>query len=161
MAEAERPNIFEPELEFDESDPEGYRAGMDRVGTRLGAGRTGISVYELPPGQANCPYHYELADEEWLVVVSGRPTLRTPEGEEELAPGAIAYFPTGPAGAHKIANRTDEAVRMVMFGENRWPAVTVYPDSDKIGVFGGADRTDNVMVHRSADVDYFDGEPGT
>ncbi len=39
--------------------PDGFRRNSTRVGTRLGAARTGLSVYELPPGQAVGPYHYE------------------------------------------------------------------------------------------------------
>ena len=43
-----------------------------RVGTPLGAARTGLSVDELPPGQAVGPDPYENLDEEWLLVDSGR-----------------------------------------------------------------------------------------
>ena len=53
---------------------------MLRFGPQVGATRTGTSVYELPPGQAICPYHYEYGEEEWLLVLVGRPTLRTPAG---------------------------------------------------------------------------------
>lgn len=154
----ERANVHDCEFEYDDSDPEGYRAGMFRPGPGLGARETGMSVYELPPGQSICPYHYEYAEEEWLVVVSGRPTLRTPAGEEQLAPGDVAFFPLGPDGAHKISNATDEPARVIMFSNTRWPAATVYPDSDKIGVYTDPDRRDNVIVHRSAVVGYFDGE---
>ena len=158
MAAAKRPNVFEPDLEHDADDPEGYRAGMDRMGPKLGAERLGASVYELPPGQSICPYHYEWAEEEWLIVIAGRPTLRMPDGEEELAPGEVVCFPVGPASAHKITNRSDEPVRVLMFSEVKHPAATVYPDSDKVGIFTDRERTDNVMVRRSSSVDYFDGE---
>ncbi len=158
MADAKRPNVFEPDLEWDSDDPEGYRAGMDRMGPKLGAERLGASVYELPPGQSICPYHYEWAEEEWLIVLAGRPTLRTPEGEEVLKPGEVVCFPVGPASAHKVTNGTDEPVRVLMFSEVKWPAATAYPDSDKVGVFTDRERTDNVMVRRSSGVEYFDGE---
>ena len=97
------------------SDPEGFRAGMFRFGKQLGAKETGIDVYELPPGQAICPYHYEYGEEEWLLVLEGRPTLRTPEGEEEIGPWEMVFFPTGPDGAHSVRNKTDETVRVLMF----------------------------------------------
>jgi len=157
MADPGRPNIFEPDQEFDDSDPEGYRAGMSRPGRRLGAQSTGLSVYELPPGQSICPYHFEYAEEEWLVVVSGRPTLRTPQGESELAPGDVAFFTTGPDGAHKISNMTKENARVLMFSDVKQPAVSEYPDSGKVGVFVG-ERSRNLMVRRESDVDYYDGE---
>jgi hypothetical protein len=37
------------------------------------------------------------------------------------------------------------------------PAATVYPDSDKIGIWTG-NSDDDVMVPRTAGVDYFHGE---
>ncbi|MEO7198430.1 MAG: cupin domain-containing protein [Solirubrobacterales bacterium] len=154
----ERPNIFEPVLEFDEADPEGYRAGMDRMGPRVGGARLGASVYELPPGQSICPYHYEHGEEEWLIAISGRPILRTPEGESELAPGDVVCFRRGPTGAHKVTNRTEEVARVLMFSDVTHPAVSVYPDSDKIGVYTDPARTDNVIVKRSSGVEYYEGE---
>ena len=49
--------------------PDGFRRSSARVGTQLGAARSGLSVYELPPGQAVSPYHYEHPAEEWLLVL--------------------------------------------------------------------------------------------
>lgn len=63
-----RMNIGRPEFARDDSDPDGFRAGMARIGKLLGAAETGVSVYELPPGQAICPYHYECGEEEWLLA---------------------------------------------------------------------------------------------
>ncbi len=158
MGDRARANIFEPSLERDPSDPEGYRAAMDRMGPRVGAQRLGASVYELPADQSICPYHYEHAEEEWAIVLSGHPLLRTPDGEEELAPGDVLCFLPGPSGAHKLTNRADEPARILMFSEVKHPAVTVYPDSDKLGVFTGGDRSDDVIVKRSSGVEYFEGE---
>src|SRR5439155_23733527 len=95
-----RINIASPVFSYDATDPEGFRAGMARLGKALGAERTGISVYELPPGQAICPYHYEYGEEEWLLVLEGRPTLRHPEGSDSLAPWDAVLFPRGAEGAH-------------------------------------------------------------
>jgi uncharacterized cupin superfamily protein len=158
MADPERPNVFAPDLEWDPDDPDGYRAGMDRMGPKLGAQRLGASVYELPPGQAICPYHYELSEEEWLVVLSGRPTLRTPSGEEELAPGVVVCFPPGPASAHKVVNASEEPARVLMFSEVNHPAITVYPDSDKVGIYTGGDCGDDRILRREPNLEYFDGE---
>ena len=150
-------NIQSPDFGYDSDDPEGFRSGLYRFGPDLGAQRTGASVYELPPGQAICPYHYEHGEEEWLLVVEGRPTLRHPEGSEELVPWDVVCFPPGPEGAHGVRNHTDETVRVLMFSEVVYPTVTVYPDSDKIGIYT-RDRQDNLMVKRSSGVDYYDGE---
>jgi uncharacterized cupin superfamily protein len=78
---------------YDDDDPQGYRVGMDRFGPAIGAAMMGGSVYELPPGQSNCPYHYEYGDEEWLIVLSGKVAVRGPDGEEELDPGDVVCFP--------------------------------------------------------------------
>jgi len=152
-----RINIGTPEFTWDDSDPEGFRAGMARLGGLLGAKETGISVYELPPGQSICPYHYECGEEEWLLVLSGNPTLRTPDGEERLAPWDVACFPRGPEGAHAVRNETAETARVLMFSTVVTPTATVYPDSDKVGIWTGDKETD-VLVRRSSRVGYYDGE---
>ena len=146
-----------PTFAYDADDPAGFRAGRARLGARLGAERTGATVWELPPGQAICPYHYEYAEEEWLLVLSGRPTVRHPDGAEELEPWDVVLFPTGPDGAHQVRNDGDEPARVLMFSTVMHPAATVYPDSDKIAVWTG-NRADDVIVERSSGVDYFKGE---
>lgn len=153
----QRANLSKLRIEYDESDPEGYRVGMARFGPSIGASKLGASVYELPPGQSVCPYHYEYPEEEWLIVLDGRPTLRHPAGEDELAPDDVVCFPTGPEGAHKVTNRTEETVRVLMFSTRTETAVSVYPDSDKFGVWTG-NKDDNVIVRRSSHVDYYEGE---
>ncbi len=150
-------NVASPKFTYDPEDAEGFRAGTFRCGPDVGASRLGATVYELPPGEAVCPYHYEYSEEEWLLVLEGRPTVRHAEGSEQLSPWDVVCFPVGPEGAHGVRNETDETVRVLMFSEVEYPAVTVYPDSDKIGVYTPG-RRDNVIVRRSSSVDYYDGE---
>jgi uncharacterized cupin superfamily protein len=150
-------NIHDAEPEFDEADPEGYRAGMTRIGKEIGARLLGATIYELPIGQSNSAYHYEYGNEEWLVVLSGRPSVRHPGGEEELAPGDVVCFVPGPEGAHKLTNRGEEPARVLMVSTQHDPAVVVYPDSDKIGIWPGEAR-DNLLVRRESRVDYWDRE---
>jgi uncharacterized cupin superfamily protein len=154
-----RVNIGSPEFKYDPTDPPGFRSGMLRFGPQLDASQLGASVYELPPGQAICPYHYELVEEEWLLVLEGRPSVRHPEGTDRLEPWDAVCFPTGKEGAHAVRNETDETVRVLMFSRVEHPAVTIYPDSDKVGVYTG-DEDDDVIVPRSSDVDYWHGETG-
>jgi uncharacterized cupin superfamily protein len=154
-----RLNISQPTFQYDPEDPDGFRSGMFRMGTLLDAEQLGASVYELPPGQSICPYHYEYAEEEWLIVLAGRPTLRHPEGEDILEPWDVVKFPTGPDGAHGVRNDTPQAARVLMFSTVRTPAATVYPDSDKIAIWTG-NKDDDLMVRRTSGVDYFDGEGG-
>jgi uncharacterized cupin superfamily protein len=154
-----RVSLSSPSFEYDTSDPEGFRAGMFRFGPQLGAVDTGASLYEIPPGQAICPYHYEYGEDEWVLALSGRPSVRTPEGTEQLEPLDMVFFPKGAEGAHQVRNDTDEAVRVLMWSTIVVPTATAYPDSDKVGVWTG-DKSENVMVRRSSAVDYYDGESG-
>lgn len=153
-----RINIAAPQFEYDAEDPDGFRSGLARLGKLLGGPeQSGVSVYELPPGQAICPYHYEVGEEEWLLVLAGEPTLRHPEGSERLARWDAVFFEKGPAGAHGVRNETEETVRVLMFSTVVVPTATVYPDSDKVGIWTGDPETD-VMVRRESKVEYFDGE---
>jgi uncharacterized cupin superfamily protein len=153
----ERVNISDPTFRYDPNDPEGYRAGLYRFGQQLGAKDTGTSVYELPPGQAVCPYHYEYGEEEWLLVLAGRPSVRTPDGVEQLEPFDVVFFPKGPAGAHQVRNDTDETARVLMWSTVVVPTATAYPDSGKVGVWTGV-KEEDVMVVRSSSVEYYHGE---
>jgi uncharacterized cupin superfamily protein len=152
-----RASFLNESIEYDTSDPEGYRAGVVKVSRALGAEALAVNVFELPAGQSVCPYHYEY-EEEWLVVLDGSVVVRTPEGEETLARGEIVRFPKGPPGAHKVTNRGQPSAQIMMFSSAHEPAVTVYPDSDKIGVWPG-NPDDHVMLRRAdGAVGYFDGE---
>jgi uncharacterized cupin superfamily protein len=91
----------------------------------------GASVYELGPGNF-VVYHFHHRSEELLIVLRGRPTLRTPEGERELADGDVVHFPAGPDGAHALLNRTDEPVRYLMAGNRESPEVVEYPDLGQV-----------------------------
>ncbi|HXV33917.1 MAG TPA: cupin domain-containing protein [Gaiellaceae bacterium] len=157
MSDLRRVNLFSVPAEESSERPDGYRLAFARLGPSLGASRLGASVYDLPPGQSSFPYHYEYGCEEWLLVVAGRPTLRHPGGEDELEPGDLVGFPEGPEGAHKVTNRTEETVRIMILSTKGWPGVAVYPDSDKVGLFT-EDGADDVMVRRESDVGYWDRE---
>ena len=141
-----------------ENDRDGYRHRRAVIGPRLGGGELlGGTLYELPPGERTWPYHYELGCEEWLVVVSGRPTLRTPEGERDLEPGDVAVFPEGPAGAHKVSNRTDEPCRVLLLSSKSPLAIVHYPDSGKVGLWS-QDEGYQAMLRIEPKLDYWEGE---
>jgi uncharacterized cupin superfamily protein len=149
-------NLFDDDrLAVDEDEPDGYRAPYAKPGDRLGARLLGASVVLLHQGQAVCPYHYELVEEEWLVVLSGAPTVRTPDGEQVAAPGDVICFPRGPAGAHKISNAAADPARVLIVSERSPCAAAVYEDSDKIGVFGPELR---LLFRRGDARDYWEGE---
>ena len=116
--------------------------------------RIGCSVYELEPGQALCPYHYE-GDEEWIVVLEGSPSVRHPDGTDVLVAGDTAAFPAGPEGAHKVFNASAEVTRFLMLSTKDETWYTVYPDSNKIQFGNGRERS---LVRLGENLGYYDGE---
>jgi uncharacterized cupin superfamily protein len=150
-------NLFrgETDLAPDGTEPPGYLCHAVRLGPKLGASRLGMTIYDLPPGEAICPYHFEWTDEEWLLVVSGSPTLRTPDGETTLSAGDIACFPAGPSGAHHVRNAAEGPARVAVFSTKNEFGIAEYPDSDKVGIWAG---DAHYMLRRAAHLDYWDGE---
>jgi uncharacterized cupin superfamily protein len=132
--------------------------GRIDVTRSLGSTATAMFIYDLSPGQVQCPYHYEY-EEEWLLVVNGTVVLRAPDGNHTLERGDLVRFPAGPAGAHKLMNQSDSPTRTLMFSSARVPAVSVYPDSDKIGVWPG-DEENDLVFKRDTAVPWSEGEEG-
>ena len=135
--------------------PEGFGARDLDLGSLIGGEHLGGTLLELPPGQRAWPYHWEAAQEEWLIVLSGTPTVRTPEGEELLAAGDVVCFEPGPSGAHQISNASGAPCRIVMLSDRVPVNVVVYPDSGKVGV-----RTPWLGSNfpQAAAVEYWEGE---
>ena len=115
-----------------------------------------VSVYEIPPGKAAYPYHYHHKNEETFYILSGEGILRTPNGERKVSAGDLLFFPTGPAGAHKLTNCSDtENLTYLDFDVVHDVDIAVYPDSDKIGIWGmGINR----IYPQDRNVDYYEGE---
>jgi uncharacterized cupin superfamily protein len=124
----------------------------------------GCSLYELPPGKRSWPYHYHTGNAEAMYVLTGSGLLRADEDEYELRAGDYVSCPAGPEGAHRVVNDGDETLRYLAMSTMRDPDVTVYPDSDKVGVFAGAppggegDRDVAGYFERDGDVRYWEGE---
>jgi uncharacterized cupin superfamily protein len=146
-----------------ELDPEGeyYRPGYPRRSTAvdeaIGGNAIGGAIYELEEGERVCPYHYHHGVEEWVVVLAGTPSVRTADGEQPLRRGDVVCFPGSPEGAHTVHGPG----RVLMLSHEVWPAVVVYPDSDKVGARPGPPGTfieDRGNFRRSDAVDYWEGE---
>lgn len=154
-------NIYRPTFEDGER-PEGFRSRRARIGYELGSELIGASLWELPPGEAAYPYHFHYSDEELVIVLSGRPSLRTADGVRELEEGEALHFPLGEEGAHQILNRSEEIATFLAISSSGRPDVVVYPDSDKIGFGERLPRGGGLRAffHRGDGVDYFDGETG-
>jgi len=152
-------NINEPVFDEPREHP-GFRCQRARLSRQAGSKRLGLSLWELPPGEAAYPYHYHLTEEELVLVLAGTPSLRTPDGWRELQEGEVVPFLRGEQGGHQLVNRTADVVRFLAFSTNGEPDIVLYPDSGKLGAYGrlplgGGLRT----MFRLADaVDYYDGE---
>lgn len=96
------------------------------------------AVWELEPGSHGVPYHFHHGTEEYLIVLRGTATLRTPDGERELPAGSVAHFSPGPDGAHTLMNRSDEPVRYVMVAAHTTPDIVEYLDD---GTFAAMAKT--------------------
>jgi uncharacterized cupin superfamily protein len=144
--------------EWDESrDREGWRMKEAWVGHRLDAELIGASMAEIEPGDKMWPYHTHHANEEWVLVVRGKPTLRTPEGEQVLEEGDVVVFRRGKEGAHQIINRTDTPVRVVMLSSLISPDIVEYLDTGKVG--SRSIRGERILLARPGpELDYWEGE---
>jgi uncharacterized cupin superfamily protein len=153
MSATPRPtvNATAVEVAVDAEDPPGFRTSYRQLGPMLGGELLGGTVYEFDPAERNGPYHYEIGNEECLLVLSGTPTLRHPEGRDVLAVGDMVVFPEGPEGAHQLINESPAVTRVLILSTMREPYGCAYPDSGKLSTLGG--------VFRLVDaVDYWDGE---
>ncbi len=145
----------------------GERFGFKRksLGAANGGEKLGCSLYEVPSGKRAWPRHYHLANEEALFVLEGRGTLRIGDREAAISQGDYAALPAGEAGAHQTINDSDAPLRYLCFSTMVAPDVMVYPDSNKVGIFGGAApggpkerRTFGKFLKADAEVGYYDGE---
>lgn len=146
-------NLADAPLQAREA-PSRFEHRSASVREALGGEQIGCTLYEVDPGRQLWPYHFHWNNEEWLVVVAGAPTLRTPAGERELRGGDVVAFPEGEAGAHTLVNGSDAPFRVAIFSTRNQGSV-VYPDSGKVGAGPPWDR---LYFRRRDAVDYWEGE---
>ena len=134
----------------------------DRFGTRFrqlgeygGCSHVGVCMEELAPGRQAYVAHYHMLEEEHLLVLEGRPTLRLGETTHEMVPGSYVCFPAGQRAGHALVNHTDETVRYLIIGERDTHDVTVHTDSGRVGV-----RLMGQGYHGADTAEYWDGEDG-
>jgi uncharacterized cupin superfamily protein len=157
-------NVFEPEFE-EPTEREGFRYRRARIGWQAGGERLGASLYEVAPGNACFPLHWHSNNEEMLIVLSGRPALRTAQGERVLDEGEVVAFPVGEEGAHQVVNRSDGTVRFVIVSEMNAVDLNGYPDSGKVLATNRApgakpkEGSKFFSFYERDAVDYLDGEP--
>ncbi|MFB6194767.1 MAG: cupin domain-containing protein [Haloplanus sp.] len=161
VAESAAMRVNESTLDWETVDhgETGFR--RKRLAAAAGGDRLGCSLYELPPDSGAWPFHYHTGNEEAIYVLAGTGRLRTADGVDPLAAGDYVTFPVGEAGAHRVVNDGDEPLRYLAVSTMNDPDVTVYPDSDKVGIFAGSapgseePRTVSGYYRRDDDVDYW------
>lgn len=144
-----------PGLEPHREAPAGFESSTAEIDVAIGAEHLRGQLVEVSPGAKSYPYHWEAGKEEWMLVLTGTPTIRTPEGEQELRTGDLACFPIGPEGAHQVLNHGTEPSRVIFLSDATTPNVVVYPDSGKVGI-----RTADLRLNFLEDgaVPYWTGE---
>jgi len=155
------------DLEWSEREHGGTQFGRKKLAAAAGGERIGCSLYELPAGRRSWPYHYHTGNEEAIYVLAGSGTLRLDGERVDLREGDYVALPADERGAHRVVNDADGPLRYLMVSTMDEPDLTVYPDSEKIGVYAGAppggegERSVHGYYRREDDVDYWTGEePG-
>jgi uncharacterized cupin superfamily protein len=135
---------------------EGWRIKEAFVGHHIGGELIGASMSEVEPGNKLWPYHTHYANEEWVIVLAGEPTLRTPEGEQVLKEGDVVCFPRGEKGAHQIINRTESPIRVLMLSSMVAPDIVHYPDTENSA--SSAEGEPIMLARRGPTLEYWEGE---
>lgn len=156
--------LNEDDLEWSATEKDSTVFRRKQLGAAADGEKLGCSLYEVPPGKETWPYHYHAANEEAVYVLSGTGTVRGPDETQTITAGDYVAFPTGETGGHKIKNESDEGLRFLMVSTMEEPDVTVYPDSEKFGVYVGAppggrgDRSLEGYYHIPTTIDYWENE---
>jgi len=152
-------NINDPLFDEPREHP-GFRCLRARLSRHAGSERLGLSLWEVPPGEAAYPYHHHLVEEELLIVLDGTLSLRTPSGWRELGEGEVVAFLRGADGSHQLINRSSETVRFLAFSTSGEPDIVIYPDSNKLRAVERLPQGDGLRTMFRLDdmVDYWDGE---
>ena len=158
--------VKEGDIEWTDVDEGGMHCRRKQLAPPAGGDRLGCSLYELPPGERSWPYHYHAANEEALYVLAGSGTLRLDGESHDLSAGDYAAFPADASGSHAVANDGDGTLRYLLLSTMDEPDVTVYPDSEKFGVYVGSppgsseERALAGYYRGDDDVDDEEGEDG-
>ena len=148
-------NLDELKLEIF-TEGERFESRFARIGPLLGAKDLGYSYDVVPPGKRSCPFHSHRAEEEMFFIVRGNGTLRYGTETRKIRAGDVICCPTGgPETAHQIVNDSDADLAYLSVSTMMPAEVCEYPDSGKIGAFGGGLKH---MTHSGDSVDYWVGE---
>ena len=130
-----------------------FESRFVRIGPLLGAKDLGYSYDVVPPGKRSCPFHSHRGEEEMFFIVRGTGTLRYGSETRKLRAGDLICCPTGgPETAHQIVNDSDAELAYLSISTMQPAEICEYPDSNKIGAFGGELRH---LSQAGSNVDYW------
>ena len=115
--------------------PEPFRAVVAgrhfrRLADAFALTQFGVNLVRLAPGAMSALRHAHSAEDEFVLVLEGTPTLATNDGEEALAPGLCVGFPCGTGAAHHLVNRSEADVIFLVVGTRADRDAVDYPDVD-------------------------------
>jgi uncharacterized cupin superfamily protein len=136
--------------------PENFRVRSRHLSKSTGPQpyKIGVAIEELPPGNQNNPAHYHLREEEHVLILAGKLTVRIGQAFHVMNAGDYVRFPAGSPYEHCLFNHTTEVCRFIVIGGNDPDDVCVYPDSNKVFVTSLNER------FRREHQDYWVGEGG-
>jgi uncharacterized cupin superfamily protein len=126
-------NLFHPDWDAERDEPP-FRWRRARLGRQAGAEDLGASLFELAPGDSTFPLHVHHANEELIIVLAGRPTLRTLTDERLLEEGEVVACPVGRRGAHRLDNRGDSPARVLIVSTMRAPEINEMVEEGELWV---------------------------
>lgn len=101
------------------------------LGDLGGLAQYGVRLQRLLPGQSSSMRHWHDREDEFVLVLEGKPTLVEDSGETTLDPGAAAAFPAGRPNGHTLENRGADVVRFLVIG---------WRDDNDLCRYSGRDR---------------------
>ena len=104
-----------------------------RLAGAVGLSQFGVNLVTLQPGAKSALRHWHEAEDEFVYVLLGAPTLIDDNGEHLVNEGSFAGFPAGTPNAHHLVNRSDTPVVIMVVGARRPGEETIHYPDDNFG----------------------------
>ena len=120
------------DLPLTQGEGERFKGRVERrLAKSVGITQFGVNHVTLAPGARTASRHWHEAEDEFVLVLAGAPTLIDDNGKHQLKPEDVVGFPAGVANAHHLLNESSAPVVLVVVGSRRPGEETIhYPDDD-------------------------------
>jgi len=100
-----------------------------QLGKAVGLTQFGVNHLKLEPGSMSSLRHWHEGEDEFVLVLSGEPTLIDEYGEHALIEGNFVGFLAGQPNAHHFVNRSRLPATLLVVGTRKIGIETIhYPD---------------------------------